>query len=152
MQHTINNTTTRNEFVALLKDLVRAHAALDVAKQHVQEFITKHKLTREQAKPYVMTYCANRYGVPLFDDYTFAAPDGYRLPAIERAKLPKAKQTAIKSWFAAKDAMKRILNDAGLHNVLAKPRVVHKVDAVEKLLKEFGKLSKAQQRRFMESI
>lgn len=153
MQHTINNTTVRNEFVALLKNLVSAQAALNTAKQQVQDFITKHKLSREQALPYVMTYCANRYGVPMYtDELRFVAPEGYALNATERAKLPKAKQTAIKSWMAAKDHLKNILKDAGLVSAKAKPAVVHKIDKVDVAYKAFAALSPAEAKRFLAMI
>ena len=153
MQHTINNTTVRNEFVALLKNLVSAQLALNEAKQAVQAFITKHKLSREQALPYVMTYCANRYGVPMYtDELRFVAPEGYALNATERAKLPKAKQGAIKSWMAAKDHLKNILKDAGLVSAKAKPAVVHKVDKVDAAYKAFVALSPAEAKRFLAMI
>ena len=153
MQHTINNTTVRNDFIALLKELVSAHAALSEAKQKVQAYITKHKLTREQALPYVMTYCANRYGVPMYtDELRFVAPDGYALSATERAKLPKAKQGAIKSWMAAKDHLKNIMKDAGLVSAKAKPAVVHKIDKVDVAYKAFVALSPAEAKRFLAMI
>ena len=142
MQHTINNTTVRNGFIALLQDLVKAHAQLAEAKRQVQAYIAKHKLTREQAKPYVMTYCANKHGVPLFDDYTFATPQGHKLPAEERAKLPAKQQAAIKSWMAAKADMKRIFDDAGLATV--KPATKRdKVDPVEQEVAAFYKALKS---------
>lgn len=153
MQHTINNTAVRNDFIALLKNLVSAQLALNEAKQQVQAFIVKHKLTREQALPYVKTYCANRYGVPLYqDDMSYALPDGYRLDAKELAKLPKAKQAAVRAWRAAKDHEKNILKDAGLVSAKAKPAVVHKVDKVDVAYKAFAALSPAEAKRFLAMI
>ena len=152
MQHTINNTTVRNGFIALLQDLVKAHAQLAEAKRQVQAYISKHKLTREQAKPYVMTYCANKHGVPMFDDYTFATPANHKLDATARAKLPAKQQQAIKAWMAAKADMKRIFDDAGLATVSAKPKTSNKVDKVDVAYKAFVALSPSEAKRFLAMI
>lgn len=151
MQHTINNTNVRNAFIKLLSELSAASRANREATRKVREFVIAHKLTAEQAKPYVMRHCANVYGVPMFeDDLRFVAPEGYKLSAAERAKLPKAKQEAVLNWMAAKDLMKNLL--APTQTAKPAPKTSNKVDRVDVAYKAFAALSPAEAKRFLAMI
>ena len=142
MQHTINNATVRNAFIELLSELSAASRATREANSKVREFVAKHKLTPEQAKPYIMRHCANIYGVPMFEDeLRFVAPEGYKLTAAERSKLPKAKQDAVLNWMAAKDLMKNLL--APTKPVSPVKQTSNKVDPVEQEVAAFYKSLKA---------
>ena len=142
MKHTINNATVRNAFIALLSELSAASRATREANSKVREFVAKHKLTPEQAKPYVMRHCANIYGVPMFEDeLRFVAPEGHKLKAAQRDKLPKAQQHAIKNWMAAKDLMRNML--APTKPATPVKQTSNKVDPVEKEVADFYKSLKA---------
>jgi len=126
------NKTTANQLAALL---IKLDAAID-AHDAVCEQLTAHSIkqgyTREQARPAVVQYVSNKLRVPMNDKGQFVKPTG-----------------STTQWEKARKRVQRILAPIYAES---KPRVVNKVDAVEKMLKEFAKLTKAQQRRFMESI
>jgi len=138
MQHTINNAAIRNEFIKLLSNLSQSIRANREATQAVRQYIAKHKLTREQAEPYVMRHCANLYGVVLFVD------------AMQFKKPATTDKRAMQDWEAARYMKRALLKD--LPSATPKARVVHKTDKVEQLVKQFRTMTKAEQRRFMESI
>ena len=139
MQHTIANTTIRNGLIKLLSNVSATKRADREATQALREYVAKHKLTREQAEPYVMRHCANLYNVVLYvDAMQFAKP-----------KADAGKQS-MQNWEAARFMKRSLLG--GLPSAKPVQRVVHKADNVEKLLNAFGKLSKAEQRRFMSLV
>lgn len=126
------NKTTANQLAALLLQLDAAIENHDAVCEQLTAHSIKQKYTREQARPAVVQYVANKLRVPVNDKGQFVKPTG-----------------SLTQWEKARKRVQRLL--APIYTE-AKPRVVHKADAVEKLLNEFAKLSKAQQRRFMESI
>ena len=152
MKHTINDATIRNAFIKLLSELSAASRATREANSKVREFVAKHKLTPEQAKPYIMRHCANIYGVPMFEDeLRFVAPEGHKLKSAQRDKLPKAQQHAIKNWMAAKDLMRNML--APTKPATPAPKATHnKADRVNDAYKAFLALSPAETKRFLSMI
>ena len=138
MQHTIANTTVRNGLIALLNNVSATSRANREATQALREYVAKHKLTREQAEPYVMRHCANLYNVVMYVD------------AMQFKKPAQTDKAGTKNWEAARFMKRSLLNN--LPSAKPVQRVVHKVDKVEKMLKEFHAMSKAEQRRFMSLV
>ena len=85
-----------------------------------------------------MRHCANLYNVVMYVD------------AMQFKKPAQTDKAGTKNWEAARFMKRSLLNN--LPSATPKARVVHKVDAVEKLLGQFAKLSKAEQRRFMSLV
>lgn len=110
----------------------------DEARAQLTDALRKAKLSREAIRPAVAAYVCQRIPGAMFnaDKQTLVNNRNHA-----NAKVRKA-------YEAAKRQISRILAAADS----TKPRVVHKVDAVEKLLNAFGKLSKAEQRRFMSLV
>jgi len=128
MQH-----TTANQLAALIVALDKAIDQHDAACEALTAHSIKCKYTRDDARAGVVQYVANKYKLPINDKYQFVKQTG-----------------ALKTkWEAARKRVQRIL--APIYSE-PKAKTRNKVDAVEKLLNEFAKLTKAQQRRFMESI
>ena len=110
----------------------------DEARAQLTDALRKAKLSREAIRPAVAAYVCQRIKGAEFnaDKQTLVN---------NRNHANEAKR---KAYEAAKRQISRILTAADS----TKPRVVHKVDAVEKLLNAFSKLSKAEQRRFMSLV
>ena len=115
-----------------------ASVSYDDARIQLTDALRKAKLTREAIRPAVAAYVCQRIKGAEFnaDKQTLVN---------NRNHANEAKR---KAYEAAKRQISRILATADSD----KPRVVHKVDAVEKLLTQFSKLSKAEQRRFMSLV
>ena len=124
--------TTANQLAALLIQLDAAIEQHDAVCEQLTAHSIKQQYTREQARPAVVQYVANKLRVAVNDKGQFVKPTG-----------------SLTQWEKARKRVQRLLAP-----IYAEPkaRVVHKADAVEKLIKEFRAMSKAQQRRFMESI
>ena len=110
----------------------------DEARAQLTDALRKAKLTREAIRPAVAAYVCQRIKGAEFnaDKQTLVN---------NRNHANEAKR---KAYEAAKRQISRILATADSD----KPRVVNKVDQVEKLLNAFSKLSKAEQRRFMSLV
>ena len=153
MKHTINDATIRNAFIKLLSELSAASRATREANSKVREFVAKHKLTPEQAKPYIMRHCANIYGVPMFEDeLRFVAPEGHKLKSAQRDKLPKTQQHTIKNWMAAKDLMRNMLAPTKPATPAPVKRTSNKVDRVDVAYKAYAALSPAEAKRFLAMV
>jgi hypothetical protein len=127
------NKTTAAQLAQLIINLDRAIDANDLACEALTAHSIKHKYTRDQARAGIVQYVAKKEGLPINDAYQFVKQTG-----------------ALKTkWEKARKRVTRIL--APIYSE-PKPRKVNKVDAVEKLIGEFRAMTKAQQRRFMESI
>ena len=115
-----------------------ASVSYDDARLQLTDALRKAKLSREAIRPAVAAYVCQRVKGAEFnaDKQTLVN---------NRNHANEAKR---KAYEAAKRQISRILTAADS----TKPRVVHKVDAVEKLLNAFSKLSKAEQRRFMSLV
>lgn len=135
MQHI--NTTQATIINAAVANFFSASVSYDEARTQLTSAMRQAKLTREQIRPAVVAYVCQR---------------------IKGAEFNAEKQTLVnnrdhaneakrKAYEAAKRQISRILSTAE-----GKAVVRNKVDPVEALLKTFAKLSKAQQRRFMESL
>lgn len=126
--------TTANQLAALLIQLDAAIDNHDAVCEQLTAHSIKQGYTREQARPAVVQYVSNKLDVPMNDKGQFVKP---------------TVQSAMAKWEKARKRVQRMLAP-----IYAEPKPVkrNKVDPVEKLLNEFVKLSKAQQRRFMESI
>lgn len=125
---------TANQLAALLIQLDTAIEHHDAVCEQLTAHSIKQRYTREEARPAVVQYVANKFKLPLNDKGQFVKQTG----------ALKAK------WDAARKRVQRLLAP-----IYAEPKPAatrNKVDRVEKLLNEFGKLSKAEQRRFMERI
>jgi len=115
-----------------------ASVSYDTARTQLTDALRKAKLTREAIRPAVAAYVCQRVKGAEFDT------DKQTL-VNNRNHANEAKR---KAYEAAKRQISRILATAES----TKPVVRNKVDPVEKLMRDFAKLSKAQQRRFMESV
>ena len=115
-----------------------ASVSYDDARLQLTDALRKAKLSREAIRPAVAAYVCQRVKGAEFnaDKQTLVN---------NRNHANEAKR---KAYEAAKRQISRILATADS----TKPRVVHKVDQVEKLLNAFSKLSKAEQRRFMSLV
>ena len=115
-----------------------ASVSYDDARLQLTDALRKAKLSREAIRPAVAAYVCQRVKGAEFnaDKQTLVN---------NRNHANEAKR---KAYEAAKRQISRILATADSD----KPRVVNKVDAVEKLLNAFSKLSKAEQRRFMSLV
>lgn len=115
-----------------------ASVSYDDARTQLTDALRKAKLSREAIRPAVAAYVCQRIPGAMFnaDKQTLVNNRNHA-----NAKVRKA-------YEAAKRQISRILATADS----TKPRVVHKVDAVEKVLNAFSKLSKAEQRRFMSLV
>ena len=128
------NKTTANQLAALLIQLDNAIEQQDAVCEQLTAHSIKSKYTRDDARPAVVQYVANKYKLPLNDKGQFVKQTG-----------------ALKSkWDAARKRVQRLLAP-----IYAEPKPAvqrNKVDRVEKLLNEFAKMSKAEQRRFMSLV
>ena len=148
-----------------------ASVSYDDARIQLTDALRKVKLSREAIRPAVAAYVCQRTPGAIFDAdkqtlvnnrnhanakvrkaYEAAKRQISRILATAESTKPvvrnHANEAKRKAYEAAKRQISRILTAADS----TKPRVVHKVDAVEKLLNAFGKLSKAEQRRFMSLV
>jgi hypothetical protein len=97
-------------------------------------FTKQHHVDREHVAYAITCFVSRKYGVPMNDKH----------------QLVKATEgKAATAWGAARKRKSRLL--ASIY-AEAKPRTSNKVDRVEKMLKDFRAMSKAEQRRFMERI
>jgi len=132
------NNKQANVINTAVESFFDASVSYDAAREQLAVALREAKLTREQIRPAVAAYVCQRIPNALFD------ADKQTLVNNRN----HANANVRKAYEAAKRQISRILATAE-----GKPRATsNKVDPVEKMLKEFSKLSKAQQRRFMESI
>ena len=115
-----------------------ASVSYEDARIQLTDALRKAKLSREAIRPAVAAYVCQRTPGAIFD------ADKQTLVNNRN----HANANVRKAYEAAKRQISRILATAES----TKPVVRNKVDPVEKLMRDFAKLSKAQQRRFMESV
>lgn len=122
-----------NQLAQLIINLDQAIDKQDAACEALTAHSIKHGYTREQARAGIVQYVAKKAGLPINEQMQFVKQTGAN----------KAK------WDAARRRVQRILKP-----IYSQPQQTtrNKVDPVESVLRAFAKLSKAQQRRFMESI
>jgi len=136
MQH--YNATQARIINTAVSTFFDASVSYDTARTQLTDALRKAKLTREAIRPAVAAYVCQRTPGAIFD------ADKQTLVNNRN----HANANVRKAYEAAKRQISRILATAES----TKPVVRNKVDPVEKLMRDFAKLSKAQQRRFMESV
>lgn len=110
-------------------------ATLDTQESQLNDllaFTKQHKVDRDHVAYAITKFVANKYRVALNDK-----------GQLVKATAGKAKE----AWNAARKRKQRLM--AAIYAEPKPAATRNKVDKVEKLLNEFAKLSKAEQRRFM---
>ena len=129
-------TQLNNNIAKQLANKIEAYdATLDSQESQLADllhFTKQHKVDRDHVAYAITKFVANKYRVALND----------------KGQLVKATAGAAKTaWEAARKRKARLMAA-----IYAEPKPAakrNKVDRVEKLLNEFAKLSKVEQRRFM---
>lgn len=132
-------TQLNNNIAKQLANKIEAYdATLDTQESQLADllqFTKQHKVDRDHVAYAVTKFVANKYRVALNDK-----------GQLVKATTGKAKE----AWNAARKRKQRLMAA-----IYAEPKPAakrNKVDRVEKLLNEFAKMSKVEQRRFMSLV
>lgn len=125
--------TTANQLATLLIQLDNAIDQHDAVCEQLTAHSIKSKYTRDEARPAVVQYVADKYKLPVNDKGQFVKQTG-----------------ALKTkWDMARKRVQRLL--APIYSE-AKPVKRNKVDPVDAAYKAFASLSPAQAKRFLSMI